>query len=242
MNMATEPFLVNPPRRHRRHGARSRMRLRNPFAEGLAIVGGNPRHRRHRRNAPKKRKSSTRIGSMHRPVFYASGPKRWSRGPKSRSRRAGIKVNPRRRHRRNPAIAAGGPLDIMGNLPYIATGAISAIAVVAVPSLTGMGVKGPIYKYGTQVATAIGGGIVVGKFVGKSHGAVWALVGSAVIVADIVKTYLLSSLGLSDALGLNDYNLEAFPAAGMQDYNLEDYGEGELEAFPSTEIEESPYA
>lgn len=241
--MATEPFLVNPPRRRRRFGARRRFSLRNPFAEGLAIVGGNPRGRRRaRRNAPKKRRGRAK---MHRPVFYEAGPKRWSRGPRSRSRKAGIRVNrARRRMRRNPAVAAGGPLDIMGNLPYIATGAVSAIAVTAVPALTGMSARGPIFKYGTQVATAIGGGIVVGQFVGRSHGAVWALVGSAVIVADVVKTYLLGSLGLSGLLGVDDYNLEAFPETAYGDYRLEDYGqnEEEFEAFPETAYEESPYA
>jgi hypothetical protein len=82
-----------------------------------AFLINPPKKRKKRRTTAKRRVTRKRV---HRPVLYEVSPKRWKRGPKSKSRAAGVKINPigegvmivganpprrrktKRRRRRNP--------------------------------------------------------------------------------------------------------------------------------------------
>lgn len=246
----------------RRKGVKSKMakakrkstkRSRAAKKAWRARKGGKKVARRRATKMPhrfKAKRVSVRKAKKGLQVTWKNAPRRRKRHNRARRRNFGelavVGGNPRRRHyKRNPALSIGG-LQIKKNLPFVATGAVSAIAVTFVPAITGLSAKGPIYKYGAQLATAIGGGMLVGKFVGRSHGTVWMIVGASVVLADVLKTYVLTGLGLSD------YMLEAFPDSGeeeMSAYEMEDYGDAygeitegdELEAFPQV-LSESPYS
>ncbi len=229
----------------------------------------NPyRSRRHRRNAPRKKTASRakrrgraklHMGPRHRPVLYGSGSS-WSRSPWSRSRRAKIKINPRRRRRtsrsyrpnpigsslmiaglnprhrrhsmrrfrRNPLRVAG--FDFFRNIPMIAAGAASVIATAAIPDYFGMTGKGPLYKYGSQIGVVAGGGYVISKFLKKPSAAyAWMLAGSAVILADLLRQYVIGSW-LPSVAGYTAFPSPYVPQA-VTDYSAaSDYGVG---AFPS---------
>lgn len=216
-----EPFLVNPPKRRRR-----------------------------KRNAPRRRKHTMGSVRRHRPVLYGHG-KRWKRSPKSRSLLAGIQINrPKRRryhrytavmsnprryrknparhyrrhYRRNPVAtgAMGGPLDIMKNVPYLVTGAISITATTLGPGFIPGASTSPWMKYGAQAAIVVGGGLVVGKMFGRTHGSVWAVTGGAVILADVLANFVLKPMGL-----FSDYDVEGYDI----DSGEESYADG-LDAYP----------
>lgn len=138
----------------------------------------------------------------------------------------------RRGYRRNPVSSAlGKPLQMVtSNLPYMITGGISALATVAVPKL--LKFTDPLPYYGAQAATAVGGGIVAGMVAGKQHGMVWTVVGGSVILADVLKNYVLKGLGLSGYIGDDEYEdyeyVEAYPdELSAYPDELEDYGEEE---------------
>ena len=241
-----EPFLINPPKKKRKkkavstarikhrpvlyssgrnrwsRGPKSRSKLAgiqiNPFGGELALLGLNPRRRKRRKvvkltmNPRRRRKTRARRRHRNPMGFLGLGLNPRRRRRHGRKRRMGASSRRRlsRKFHTNPALGMRmtGPMDLMNNLPLIATGALSAIATVSVPALTGIGVGNPMVKYGVQLATALGGGWVVGRFIGRNHGTVWALTGSAVVLADILKTYVLGGM-----LGLSAYpeDLSAFP-------------------------------
>jgi len=121
-------------------------------------------------------------------------------------------------------------MDLMQNMPYFLTGALSATAVVAVPAMTGLATT-PAMKYGVQAAVAIGGGILVGQFAGKTHGSIWAITGGAVILAEVLKDFVFKPMGL-----LSDYEISDYEISDIGDEELEGYEESEgLEAFPEME-------
>lgn len=98
-------------------------------------------------------------------------------------------ANPKRRRHRNPMQVAG--FDFIKNLPLIATGAISATAQVLVPKYLGVETSSPMVQYGVKIGTIAGGGFVLGKYVGSQYAYSWMLAGSAVLLADILRQYVL---------------------------------------------------
>jgi len=230
--MAKEAFLINPPRRRRRR--------HNPFGGGeLIIAGANPRRRRrrYRLNDPdpgrrrRRRRHNPRRRAVirHRPVLLQVSPTLWSRGPRSRSKRAGISINPRRRHRigyrrrryrRNPALRVSG-FDFIRNLPLIATGAISATAQVAVPRYFKLDESSPMVQYGARAGVIAGGGYLLGRFAGTAYAYSWMLAGSAVLLADILKKYVFAEVFPGLVSGIGAYPmLSAYPSGGST-YALE---------------------
>jgi len=232
-----EPFLINPARRRRRRKnapkrKRARMggRRHRPVLYGsgkrwkrspksrslLAGISINRPRRRHRR--------SYRRNPIGESLMIAgSNPMRRYR----KHRRNPARRHYRRHYRRNPAMtgAMGGPLDIMKNVPYLVTGAVSITATTLGPGFIPGAATSPWMKYGAQAAIVVGGGLVVGKMFGRTHGSVWAVTGGAVIVADLLANFVLKPMGL-----FSDYDVEGY------DLDAEDtgyYGEGEdLEAYP----------
>lgn len=245
--MAIESFLVNPYRSRRR-----RRTLRNA-----------PRKKTARR-ARRRGRAKLHMGRRHRPVLYGSGSV-WSRSPWSRSHRAKIKINPRRRrrsarrrsYRRNPIgsslMIAGlnprrrrrsssrrfrrNPLRVAGfdffrNMPMIAAGAASVIATAAIPDYFGLTGRGPMYKYGSQIGVVAGGGFLIQKFLKKPSAAyAWMLAGSAVILADLLRQYVIGSW-LPSVAGYTAFPSPYTPQVVTDFSASSDYGNG-LGAFPS---------
>ncbi len=202
--MAIEPFLINPYRRRRNAPKKAKRRVK-------AVVAA----RSHRGRA------KLHLGPAHRPVLYGSGST-WVRSMWSRSKAGGIKLNPRRRHRRsyrrnpgqlviaganprrhhrsrrrhfsrNPQLVVGG-FDFMKNAPLIAVGGLSAVALVAIPHYFNLESKGTLINYGAQAGVVVGGGYLLGKSFGVQYAYSWMLAGSAVILADILRKYVLTSI------------------------------------------------
>jgi len=194
-----------------------------------AVKRNEPRKRRRsfRRNEPRKRKRS----------FRRNEPRK-----RRRSFRRNEPRKRRRSFRRNPAtsmIKEFSPSKLMSIAPYFITGAASMIATAKVPTLIGAG-DSMLWKYGSQLVSAIGGGILVGKFFGKTHGFVWAAVGGSVVAADLISNYVLKQVGIS---GLAEDLIEYQPSVGAYPYaEVGAYPYAEVGAYPYAEISGYPYA
>lgn len=94
-----------------------------------------------------------------------------------------------RRYRRNPAaLGLRGAMQFQNWLPLAFTGGFSAIATGVVPNF--MNIVNPWVKLGVQVGTAFVGGEMIRRFVGRSHGVTWMIVGTSVIAVDLLRTWL----------------------------------------------------
>lgn len=220
-----EPFLINPPKRHHRRN-RVRKHHRNPFGESLMIAGANPfrgGHRRHR-------------GLFGRNSFFGHA------GAHSKATKKGdrkFKRNARRKHyyRRNPASMVQNIIgyDFLGNLPMLATGAASLIATTGMPGFLNMQ-NVAWKKYGIEAATIIGGGFAIRKFAKSSkHSTAWIIGGSAAILAELIRTYVLPMIPGMAAFKGFDYAVGT-PAygpgySGVGDYRIAGDAMG---AFPDT--------
>ena len=180
-----------------------------------------------KRNEPRRRKKGFRRNEPRR------RKKGFRRNEPRKSRRSYRRNEPRKRKkgfRRNPATATSmikefSPSKIMSIAPYFITGAASMIATAKVPTLIGAG-DSMLWKYGSQLVTAIGGGILVGRFFGKTHGFVWAAVGGSVVAADLISNYVLKQVGIS----------------GLAEDLIETQSYAEVGAYPYAEIAGYPYA
>ena len=154
-----------------------------------------------------------------------------------------MRDNPRRRRRssrrmrRNPVGIGSLTGTVRSVLPLAITGGASIIATNITPGL--VGVTSPWMRYGVQAATAFGGGWAVGKFIGKQHGVVWAVTGTAVIVADLLQKYVLRGIlpGLS-GFGEDEYDMGAFP---YQETMGAFPGESTIGAYPTYDVGAYPY-
>ncbi len=126
-----------------------------------------------------------------------------------------------------------GPLDVMRILPLATTASVSLISTMVIPSFVPQAATNVWVKYGVQAGVAIGGGMVVRNIraLGPAHAAVWTVTGFAVIVGDLLKTYLLPQLGLT----VGDYVVSDYTTISDQ----EEIGAfpGEVGAFPFTNQE-----
>lgn len=209
--MASERFLVNPMRRSvhsnkvRRRSSllsnrlrhKSRSLFRNPLGAELAILGANPF---------RKEKSYMDWNPRKKTKGKKRGPKKGKRRSAKRGIRRGKKVSAKNLSKRfvkkgrhkvagtlriNPAISAQRLLGIdFGKvLPIAITGGVSILVTKLTPGL--VGVTSTPASYGIKAATAIGGGLVVNKVLGKEHGFTWTVTGLAVIAADAIAEYIL---------------------------------------------------
>lgn len=244
--MALEPFLINPVRRRGRR--RRRRARRNPMGDELVVLGlGNPRRRSRMRTRARRRRRRRGGGGWlfnarrrrRRPRYHFNAPGRRRR---RRRRFYGFRSNSPRRHRRrrhyrrNPA-AAGLQIGRWQTwAPYVMTGAVSAIATAAAPSFMGPAVT-PMWAYGVQGAVAVGGAIVLPMLGFRgAHGMTWFVVSGAVIVADMIKRYVMPMVGLA----AYPYDAHAqLSAMGQEPYYpprlYAGYGNGNLEAYPFQE-------
>ena len=241
-----------------RASGRVRSRVKFPhlaFASGRPggkEFGHNPLGRSFMRKRKRSRKSNSWFGQPRR--HRKAAKKGWRRGhagvkrrrsSKRRRNNPGVMSNPvrhrrrhrkhsvRRRRRHNPAIGGmlkqftGGVMDIRGWAPLAVTGAFSAITGAVVPTM--LGIANPWAKLGAQTAIAIGGGIVVEKFVDKRHGQAWMIVGVAMVGYQLLKQFVLVPYLPQFAVGLGEYP-SYYPNSG---YSEGDEVSQQVGAFPS---------
>lgn len=212
-----------PRRRKRRVTAAPRRRRR-------AVAVAAPRRRRtaatpvarRRRTARTRRASAIRGTSPRRYRRYATNPRR------------------RRSYRRNPIALGGMVSTLKSSLPLAITGGASIIATNMAPSFASKYIgTSDMAKYGVQVATALGGGIAVRKFVGSQHATIWTVAGLAVIVANLAQKYLLgktlAGLGMEYQVPPSVYGMNAFP------YEVNDMSGYGIGAFPNEASMDGPY-
>lgn len=112
-------------------------------------------------------------------------------------------------------------MDVVKILPLAATAAIALTTTMIAPRLVPQAAGNVWIKYGVQAAVAVGGGMAIRatRMLNNQHAAVWTVTGFAVIVGDLLNTYVLPRLGI-----------------GVGDYTVEDYavvhGDDEISAFP----------
>ena len=208
--MATEPFLINPPKRAPKRALmrklsakflKRRKRQSNPFGEEFMFVGVNPvkkrkrgvsmlnpfRVKRRRKKASRRRKSNPMLKSL------------FGRAPKRRVRKS-------RRYRRNPAILQTAQ-QYLPSIQTVAGGLGGLIAVRALPRL--LGVSGIPY-YGVQIAAIVGGGYALHKAGTKEGAAGYIASSAALAIYDALKGLGLFG-NLFSFLGINDEYLSAYP-------------------------------
>ena len=206
--MATEPFLINPPKRAPKRALKrklsakflKRRRLSNPFGEEFMFVGVNPvkkrkrgvsmlnpfRIKRRRKKVSRRRKSNPMLKSL-----FGSAPRRTRKS---------------RRYRKNPAILRTAQ-QYLPSIQTVAGGLGGLIAVRALPRL--LGVSGIPY-YGVQIAAIVGGGYALHK-AGTREGAAGYIASSAALaIYDALKGLGLFG-NLFSFLGINDEYLSAYP-------------------------------
>ena len=210
-----------------------------------AVAVAPRRRRRTVAAAPRRRRRTTRraspvVARRRRAVARRSSALRGT-SPRRYRRYA---VNPRRRrrsYRRNPVNISGIISTLKSSLPLAVTGGASIIVTNMAPSFASKYVgSSQMAKYGVQVATAIGGGMTVRRFVGGQHATIWTVAGLAVIVADLANKYLLgktlAGLGMEYQIPPSVYGMNAFP---YEVDNMSGYGMG---AFPSEQVSmDGPY-
>ena len=177
----------------------------------------------------RRRKRNTWFGQPRR--HRKAAKKGWRRGHKI-GRRTIRHGNPRRRYRRNPEVGAvmhnrarhrrhynrarrhRNPMGLsLGKLtssftnvrswaPLAVTGGLSAITGAVVPTM--IGIQNPWAKLGAQLVVAIGGGLVVEKFVDARHGQAWMVVGVSMVGYQLLKQFVLVPYAPQFAVGLGD--------------------------------------
>lgn len=173
---------------------RKRSRKRNTWF-------GQPR--RHRKAAKKgwRRGHMLSVGNSRRRVRH-NAPTALT-NPKRRKKYG------KRARRRNPAIMAefgkftSSVMNVREWAPLAITGGLSAVTGAVAPSM--LGVFNPWAKLGVQTAVAIGGGIVVERFVGQKHGQAWMIVGVAMVGYQLMKQFVFQPYFPQFAVGLGDY-------------------------------------
>jgi hypothetical protein len=218
-NEMLENSWYGHPLEHRRAALKGWRKRRRAVGKRRKLVAKAAPRKKYK---TKKRKVARRGVQLSLPFTgtatrrYLDNPPRRRRGT---SRRRRMLDNPRkhvRRMRRNP-VALGGIMGSFTNaLPLAVTGGASIIVTNLAPGFAARFVgMSNIAKYGVQVATAVGGGIGVSKFVGREHGTIWTVAGLAVIIADLANKYVLgrtlAGLGAEYEVPPSVYGMGAFP-------------------------------
>ena len=204
---------------------RKRKPIKNPFGEEVIVVGANPR----RKKSKSRRRTSlarylgnvgTRSGALkgwRKRSRLLDNPKRRRRSSRflaNRKRSVRYLDNRKRRFRRNPAaVATMGGISLqrpMTLIMPIVVGLAARIATQRVP--TYLGIVSPLPRYGVQAAVAVGGGLLLNRFVGKTNAMVWTIVSGVTILEDILNRYVFGAAGAVAGLGYYEpEQVGAFP-------------------------------
>lgn len=164
--------------------------------------------------------------------------------PKHRRRNTSMAKRRRsKRSRRNPVLSLGGVQStVKKTIPIAITGGAAIIASSIVPNL--VRVTSPWMRRGVQAATAIAGGAVVSKAINKDHGLAWTISGAAVIMADLLQTFVVGRF----MPGLTAGPVSGFGALSEGYYENEEYGMGAfpvgmggMSAYPEESVSAYPY-
>src|ERR1044071_259051 len=198
---------------------------RSCFLMKIRVVnpsGSGPRRRR--RGNPKRRASQAGSGG----VFIVAKTKRRSRRRGSSSHRRRRSSNPfgfsarstRRRHsrrRRNPGMGGFGVRDLTGTILW---GTAGALAARVVPS-TFLGTKNTgILGYGANAATAVFGGMLVGKFLRPQAGQEFTAGGLIALGLRLFEDWMGGGSQLNGDLGYYIENSFPLPTSGQGPYLL----------------------
>jgi hypothetical protein len=106
--------------------------------------------------------------------------------------------------------------------PLAITGGLSAVTGALAPGM--LGLVNPFARLGAQVVVAVGGSMLVDKFVGSKHGDAWLVVGVSMVGYQLIKQFVLVPYLPQFAVGLGaDY---------YNDYSFRDGISQEVGAFP----------
>lgn len=163
----------------------------------------NPSPRRRKRRRVKKNPSARKHRRRSNPIVR--------RGKRRRSSFSGLRT-----FRRNPIGSIGGTVN--DTIIPAAVGAAGAVGVdvamnmLPIPDTMKTGPVGTLTKGGI----AIGLGFVTSKFVSRKHGAAVALGGLTVVLANALRSFLIS-------------NVPSLPVAGLEEYPMMEYETGNSE-------------
>ena len=222
--MPNEPFLINPAKKSRRSGKKKNkaklpptyhrgavrksrpvfysgvvsgavkrspeglLRTINPFGEEVLIVGANPK----RKIDSKKKKHYAIAKHQKNPV-------------------AKQKKGKKKHHRRNPVAQALSGVSItkpMSLLMPIGMGIASAFAVKRLPGMLKLAphdlAAGKIswMRVLAQLGISVGGGLAISKFLEKTSGIVFTVVGSSLTIMELLNTAVFKGQ-LSDVSGID---------------------------------------
>lgn len=184
---------------------------------------------------PRRHRKAARKGWRRGHMIGGGGRRRRVRHRNYFTNAPGAIANPRRRRRhnvrhrrnysrrrRNPAIMAefgkftSGIMNVREWAPLAVTGGLSAITGAVAPSM--IGVDNPWMRLGVQTAVAIGGGIVVERFVDRRHGQAWMIVGVAMVGYQLLKQFVFVPYFPQFAVGLGSYQ-DYYPDSQYIDRN-----------------------
>lgn len=129
-------------------------------------------------------------------------------------------------HRARNPVGAGlqGAMNVKGWGPLAVTGGLSAVAAGAAPGMLAQWTgTNPWVQVGVRLAVAFGGGMLVGRYVSKEHGNVWAVVGTSLVAYDLLKQYVFAQF--FPGLGLS--------GVGFEYQGYEEQGNSQINAFPN---------
>jgi hypothetical protein len=174
---------------------------RNPFGEEVMIVG-NPKGRRKKVRREVISTMATKRRRVRRKRVRRNEPGRkrvhhrrhYSLLSNARTRRVVRRVHHRRHHRRNPAstglgISARRPMSLL--MPA-AMGTGGYFAADYIPIAIGMSTT-PMYRIGIKAALAVGGSMLLSRFLGGRNAAYFSLGVGINVLNDVLKTYVFKT-------------------------------------------------
>lgn len=160
-----------------------------------------------------------------------------------------------RRYRKNPAADFAGVFQQIMNvgdwLPLAVTGGLSVTTAAVVPNMiapvmVAQPTTGPLVKYGIQLVTSFGGGVLVENFVNRRHANAWVITGVAYIGYQLLRDWVFKPFMPQLAVGLGEYEQyysaqEPYQQVGASasSYGVSAFPE-EVSAFPE-EVSAYPY-
>lgn len=209
---------------------RKRKPIKNPLGEEVIVVGSNPRVR------SRSRKLASLVRYRDNYGTRAGALKGW----RSR-RRGGVEMldnakrhgsprhhDNRRRYRQNPAgvVALGDGISLSRPSTLVVPIAVGLAARIATNRLPAMvGFSSPLPKYGVQAGVAIGGGLLLNRFLGKNNAMVWTIVSGVTILENLLNDYVFGrAMAATTTSGLSyeePAGVGAFPEEGMGAYPYE---------------------
>lgn len=196
-------------RTFKKHRTKSTSKVRHKMEDVIKAV---TRHRGRPKGSHNKKKGRGRPKGSHN-VRHRLGMSPLT-GYRVGSMR--ILTNPyRHRRRRNPAgiLSMGAGLNLGSIAPLVITAGIAGVVTKLVPGFFGSTVlSNHWYRYGVQVASGVVGYYALDKFLNKEYARILVITAGAVVIMDLIQTYLLSAVATpagTAGLGMVSANYKA---------------------------------